>query len=107
MTDEELLRQFMSEEKKTIPDKGFSHRVMRSLPLRQNRFLHFWRTLLVVLGVTIFLACDGIITVVEFLRNVFVYIVQKGTFIFDWRYVVAFLCLFAIVGFRKIWQETE
>ena len=36
-TDDTLIRSFFEENKKEIADRGFSRRVMRSLPRRKNR----------------------------------------------------------------------
>ena len=49
--DDKLLMDFLSERKPSVPDDGFSHRVMRSLPDRAYRVNRLWTYMCIVAGV--------------------------------------------------------
>ena len=50
-TDDKLLKQFISEQKQEVKVNGFSRRVMRNLPGRNNRLIQVWGAVCTVLCV--------------------------------------------------------
>lgn len=68
--DERLIARFFQENKKEIPDDGFTRRVMRRLPTRTRRLSRLWTLLCSVAGVVFFLLTDGIDSLRAALGNV-------------------------------------
>ena len=55
-----LLKQFFSEAaQQTIEDNGFRERVMRQLPVRQNRFVCLWNIACVAVFLALFIVFRG------------------------------------------------
>ena len=109
MNDENIWEQFLQEQKRDLPDKGFSRHVMRSLPShRQSRFLHFLSAFFTIIGVFIFLAYDGLQIIIELIRNIFVTIMQhNGMIHVDLK---TFLIIFIVVSLGVIyatWQKAD
>ena len=57
--DEALLERFFSEQRAEIQDHGFSRRVMRQLPSRNNKLNRWWTVFCVTLGIVFFIAIRG------------------------------------------------
>ena len=57
--DEALLERFFSEQRAEIQDHGFSRRVMRQLPSRNNKLNSWWTVFCVTLGIVFFIAIRG------------------------------------------------
>ncbi len=58
--DDKLLMDFLSERKPSVPDDGFSHRVMRSLPDRAYRLSRLWMYVCIVAGVALAVAGNAV-----------------------------------------------
>ena len=58
--DDKLLIDFLSERKPSVPDDGFSHRVMRSLPDRAYRLSRLWMYVCIVAGVALAVAGNAV-----------------------------------------------
>lgn len=58
--DDKLLMDFLSERKPSVPDDGFSHRVMRSLPDRAYRLSRLWMYVCIVAGVVMAVAGNAV-----------------------------------------------
>ena len=57
--DEALLERFFSQQRAEIQDHGFSRRVMRQLPSRNNKLNRWWTVFCVTLGIVFFIAIRG------------------------------------------------
>ena len=58
--DEQLIRQFMQDNKQEVADNGFSRRVMRRLPLRPKEISDLLTAVGVVVGCILFYVFDGL-----------------------------------------------
>ena len=59
-TDDKLLQQFFSDNRKEIEDNGFSRRVMHHLPDRYYRISQLWSLFCFTLAVVLFFVLDGL-----------------------------------------------
>lgn len=61
MTDKDdiLINKFFAEQKQTIEDNGFSHKVMRRLPSKASRYSRIWSSICIVAALLLFVACHG------------------------------------------------
>ncbi|MBR6964383.1 MAG: DUF5056 domain-containing protein [Prevotella sp.] len=57
--DEALLERFFSQQRAEIQDHGFSRRVMRQLPSRNNKLNRWWTAFCIMLGIVFFIAIRG------------------------------------------------
>lgn len=58
--DEQLIRQFMQDNKLEVADNGFSRRVMRRLPLRPKEISDLLTAVGIVVGCILFYVSDGL-----------------------------------------------
>ena len=70
-TDDKLLQQFFSDNRKEIEDNGFSRRVMHHLPNRYYRISQLWSLFCFTLAVVLFFVLDGLQLVLGALRETF------------------------------------
>ncbi|KAA6345467.1 hypothetical protein EZS27_006963 [termite gut metagenome] len=75
-TDDELLKQFFSEQKQEIADNGFSRRVIRHLPDRYKRLATLWIVFCSLCAVILFFAFSGIEIIIGILHKTVASIVQ-------------------------------
>ena len=68
-TDDKLLQQFFSDNRKEIEDNGFSRRVMHHLPDRYYRISQLWSLFCFTLAVVLFFVLDGLQLVLGALRD--------------------------------------
>ena len=68
-TDDKLLQQFFSDNRKEIEDNGFSRRVMHHLPDRYYRISQLWSLFCFTLAVVLFFVLDGLQLVLGALRE--------------------------------------
>ncbi|KAA6307821.1 hypothetical protein EZS27_040505 [termite gut metagenome] len=68
-TDDELLKQFFSEQKKEIADNGFTRRVIRHLPDRRKRLATLWTMFCSFCAVILFFAFSGIEIITRILHE--------------------------------------
>ena len=78
-TDDKLLQQFFSDNRKEIEDNGFSRRVMHHLPNRYYRISQLWSLFCFTLAVVLFFVLDGLQLVLGALRETFTSAIQSGT----------------------------
>lgn len=104
-TDDKLLKQFFSEQKQEIEDRGFSRRVMRNLPGRSHRFGQVWSGLCMALAAILFFAFGGLQATIGTLREVFVSLVQHSTTAnFDPKSLAIAAVVLLILGMRKVYS---
>ncbi|WP_455592085.1 DUF5056 domain-containing protein [Bacteroides sp.] len=106
-TDDKLLKQFFSEQKQEIEDRGFSERVMRNLPERRRHFSRVWKGLFCVLAVVLFLGLGGLPGIIGTLREVFVSMTQHAASgSFDPKGLIIAGVVLTFLGVRKVWSMT-
>jgi hypothetical protein len=106
-TDDDLLKQFMSEQKQEVPDDGFSNRVMHRLPRCERRAVRIWNSIFIVLGIFLFLIFNGFQAIAGLLRNLYISIMQSGSVQVNWKTVLILFCLISITGIYKAWEESD
>lgn len=106
-TDDKLLKQFLSEQKQEIEDRGFSRRVMSNLPESRKRFSRVWKTLFCMLAVVLFVVLGGLPGIMGTLREVFVSITQHAASgSFDPKGLIIAGVVLTFLGVRKVWSMT-
>ncbi len=101
-TDDKLIRSFFEENKKEIADRGFSRRVMRSLPRRKNRI---FKALTIAIGIAafgLFIAYDGLLGLIYIIRDLFIAIAQNSNLYTDPKSIIIAVVVLAVLGFSKI-----
>ena len=54
--NDKLLRDFFTENRQEIADRGFSRRVMHHLPDRSNRLARIWNAFVMAVGAVLFVS---------------------------------------------------
>lgn len=103
-TDDKLLQQFFSDNRKEIEDNGFSRRVMHRLPDRYNRISQWWSTLCFTLAAALFFALDGIPLVMRALRETFTGAMQSGITEIDPKSLIIVMVVLVCLGSRKLYS---
>ena len=67
--DDKLLGNFFAEKRQEVADNGFTRRVMRKLPCRDNRLARLWTAGGFTLAAVLFVLLDGIQLVWDTLRE--------------------------------------
>ncbi len=109
MTDKEadrLIGWFMKENKKELPDNGFSRRVMRSLPDRERRLSRIWIAICSGIGVLLFFLFDGFNAVLNIGKEIFV---SAGTNLGDVNphYLIVTVLILIGLGLQRIYHFIE
>lgn len=101
--DDKLIQEFFSERKQEeIADNGFSRRVMRNLPDRNNRLMQWWTAFTVVIGLALFWKLGGWEAMWGTLREVFSGMISQGATTLDLRSLVIAGIVLVFLGTRKI-----
>ena len=98
-TDDKLLQQFFSDNRKEIEDNGFSRRVMHHLP---NRISQLWSLFCFTLAVVLFFVLDGLQLVLGALRETFTSAIQSGAAELDPKSLIIVAVVLVYLGYRKI-----
>ena len=93
-TDDKLLQQFFSDNRKEIEDNGFSRRVMHHLQL--------WSLFCFTLAVVLFFVLDGLQLVLGALRETFTSAVESGAAELDLKSLIIAAVVLVYLGYRKI-----
>ncbi len=105
-TDDQLLEQFFSSFKRDIPDDGFSHKVMRKLPLRAKRVNAAWSIFCLMVGVALFIVFNGLgdlrAIASNFVGDVIGYVASIHLSLFSLVSLWATMALLALVGFYNV-----
>ena len=102
--DDNLLKQFFSENKQEIADNGFTRRVMQSLPNRDTKIANILVSLCALASLILFVVSDGLLALVGVLREVFVSIVQNNAANFDLKTLLIISAVLLYLGVRKIYS---
>lgn len=101
-TNDKLLRDFFTDQKKEIADNGFSRRVMQNLPNRSNRLSQLWTVLITLTGIVLFFGLGGLNALWSTLREVFISMVQSGIATLDPKSLVIAAVVLIFLGTRKV-----
>lgn len=101
-TDDKLLQQFFSDNRKEIEDNGFSRRVMHHLPNRYYRISQLWSLFCFTLAVVLFFVLDGLQLVLGALRETFTSAIQSGAAELDPKSLIIVAVVLVSLGYRKI-----
>ena len=101
-TDDKLLQQFFSDNRKEIEDNGFSRRVMHHLPDRDYRISQLWSLFCFTLAVVLFFVLDGLQLVLGALRETFTSAVESGAAELDLKSLIIAAVVLVYLGYRKI-----
>lgn len=101
-TDDKLLQDFFTDQKKEIADKGFSRRVAQNLPGRSNRLSQLWTIFVTLAGIVLFFALGGLDALWSTLREVFISMVQSGTATLDPKSLIIAAVVLIFLGTRKV-----
>ena len=96
-TDDKLLQQFFSDNRKEIEDNGFSRRVMHHLPNRYYRISQLWSLFCFTLAVVLFFVLDGLA-----LRETLTSAIQSGAAELDPKSLIIVAVVLVYLGYRKI-----
>ncbi len=96
--DDKILKDFFAANKLDIADNGFSDKVMKNLPQRANPLVKMWGAFILLATIIIFYLCDGWLTIIQTLRDIFVNIAQKQDLMTDpFSYIIAAVVLVAVI----------
>lgn len=107
-SDDELLRSFLAPARVDIADDGFTRRVMRRLPIRQNRLAKIWTAVCMLAFAVVFLLLHGW----EMFQLAIVHILQNFSpeaFIhsISWTQIVYIVISFVILSAFGIYKVSE
>ncbi|MDD4636646.1 MAG: DUF5056 domain-containing protein [Bacteroidales bacterium] len=77
-SDDQLIRDYLKQTEKELPDDGFSARVMRHLPGRADRFVQIWTLICVILGVFLFVHIEGCQLLANLMQRIGVALLDSG-----------------------------
>ena len=100
--NDELLKQFFSEHKQDIADNGFSRRVIKSLPGRENKLSKILVTCCGAIALILFFALDGLQAIGSVLRETFVSMIEYGAANIDLRSLLIAGTVLLFLGVRRI-----
>ena len=101
-TDDKLLQQFFSDNRKEIEDNGFSRRVMHHLPNRYYRISQLCSLFCFTLAVVLFFVLDGLQLVLGALRETITSAIQSGAAELDPKSLIIVAVVLVYLGYRKI-----
>lgn len=105
LNNDKLLRDFFSEGKKEIANKGFSRRVIHNLPDHESRVAQWWTTLIAVICVVLFFSLGGLQAAFSTLREVLIGMIQHGsTTTIDPRSLIIASAVLLFLGVRKVYS---
>lgn len=103
-TDDKLLKQFLSEQKQEIADRGFSRKVMRNLPDRTNRIAQWWTIAFSLIAAVLYVVFGGLKATLDTLHEVFASMVQQGETNFDPKTLLIVAIVLVVIGANKIYS---
>ena len=99
---DELLGQFFKENKKEIEDFGFSRRVIRKLPGRENKIANLWIAFCSLVGVGLFFLFDGIGAVMNLSGRLFDSFIHSNAMTTDPQLLIVAAVVILFLFLRRI-----
>ncbi len=100
--DDKLLEGFFAEERQEVADNGFTRRVMRSLPRRNNRLARLWTAGSFTLAAVLFVLLDGVQLVWNTLRETFTSTLESGMAQTDPKSLALAVVVLLFLMYKKI-----
>ena len=99
--NDKLLRDFFTENRQEIADRGFSRRVMHHLPDRSNRLARIWNAFVMAVGAVLFVSLGGPEAAWGTIREVFIGMINHGTTSLDPKSIIIAKCSATVYGCKK------
>ncbi len=77
-SDDKLIRNYLKQTEKELPDEGFSVRVMHHLPGRAECFVQIWIAICLILGVLLFVHIDGYQLLTDLMQKIGINLLDSG-----------------------------
>ena len=100
--DDLLIQQFLAPGRADIADNGFTHRIVRSLPRRNNLVSRLWTGFCCSLAVLLFVLLDGWELITNALRETFDAMWQNGAAEIDLKALAIAGAVLLCLAYRKI-----
>lgn len=100
--DDKLIADFFANQRQEIADQGFTRRVMRRLPDRNQRLSQLWSSCGFALALALFVALDGVQLVLDTLRETFTTLAEQGSTHADPKSLLIAGIVLLYLGYRKI-----
>ncbi len=100
--NDKLLEEFFAANRHEIADRGFSRRVMRSLPKRHNHLARLWTAGGFTLAAVLFVLQDGLQLTWETLRETFTDALANNAAQIDPRSMLIAAAVLLFLMYRKI-----
>ena len=97
-----LLRDFFAENKQEITDNGFSRRVMRHLPGRNNHLARIWSTFVMTVAAALFVWLGGLEAAWGTIREVVTGMINHGTANLDPKSIIIAAVVLLFMATRKV-----
>jgi hypothetical protein len=96
--NDKLLRDFFTENRQEIADRGFSRRVMHHLPDRSNRLARIWNAFVMAVGAVL----GGPEAAWGTIREVFIGMINHGTTSLDPKSIIIASVVLLFMAARKV-----
>lgn len=105
-TDDKLLREFMQQQKREIPDNGFSHKVIRKLPSpdREIRLSKVWTFFCIIVTVILFFTCNGIQAFTAGFQEIATIFRQSSIPEMDASRLILALVILTVIGVKRLFS---
>ena len=100
--NDKLLRDFFTENRQGIADRGFSRRVMHHLPDRSNRLARIWNAFVMAVGAVLFVSLGGPEAAWGTIREVFIGMINHGTTSLDPKSIIIASVVLLFMAARKV-----
>ena len=100
--NDKLLRDFFTENRQEIADRGFSRRVMHHLPDRSNRLARIWNAFVMAVGAVLFVSLGGPEAAWGMIREVFIGMINHGTTSLDPKSIIIASVVLLFMAARKV-----
>lgn len=79
-SDDQLIRDYLKQTEKELPDDEFSARVMRHLPGRAECFVQVWTLICVISGILLFVHIEGCQLLANLMQKIGMGLLESGIF---------------------------
>lgn len=100
--NDKLLRDFFAENKQEITDNGFSRRVMRHLPDRNNHLARIWNAFVMTVAAVLFVWLGGLEAAWETIKEVVIGMINHGTANLDPKSIIIAAVVLLFMATRKV-----
>ncbi len=101
-TDDKMIRHFFEDNKKEIADRGFSRKVMQSLPKERRVAFKICTLIITLLAFVLFIMYDGFLGLIYIFRDIFVSIAQSSDLYTNPKSIIIAVVVLLILGIKKV-----